>query len=89
MTTQITGAPGATTFANPATSPPPLTPFQAMLAELDPAAAILSSARRASIAAPTSSSASMAEPKATTYRALEATIRQKLSEDQVPYRIWI
>ena len=45
MTTQITDAPGATTFANPATSPPTLTPFQAMLAELDVGAAI--DARRA------------------------------------------
>lgn len=45
MTTHITDAPGATTFANPAGSPPPMTPFQAMLAELDVGAAI--DARRA------------------------------------------
>ncbi len=31
----------------------------------------------------------MAEPKATGYRALEAAIRQKLTQDRVPYRIWI
>ena len=158
MTTPITDAPGAmlttsptisptiSATISPTISPTPMTPFQALRAELDVGAAI--DARRAlaktAAAGPGARglfidggsnlgysrsagyaevvlkldieggeyavlpdlinpqmrrvldtthiefhSQYMAEPQATAYRALEVPVRQTLTQDRVPHRIWI